>query len=149
MLKEIKNMNTDISSKFSIIEQKSNRNAYEISRQIKNSIKLKEKKVQKINLITNNKNNERSNNLKYNITNENNKNSNNNINNFSINCQIKNNDISNRKSIGKKYLSSQKLLKSDYTKNNNKRRFKPKENKNPTILARILLSHGKSQKKTL
>ena len=148
MLKEIKNLNTEISSKFYKIEQQSIRDDLGVSTQIQNSSQLSKKKIRKINInITNKKEN---NILKYINTNENdiNKNSSNkNVNNYSVNCRIINNDILNKKNLGNKRLNSQNLLKSENNKNNNIRRLIPKEKQIETVLAEILLSQGKFKNK--
>ena len=152
LLKEIKNMNTNISSKFNIIEKQSDKDIIGISGQIINNINNVKDKVYlnnyNSNIIFRNKNNQKDN-LKNNTVNENENNNKfeNDINNYSIKCQMVNNNISNRRSSNNiNPHFKKKLIKSENNKNSNIRIFDPQE-KQASTLEKILLSQGKPNNK--
>ena len=148
MLKEIKNLNTDISSKLSIIENQTNRNQMEISGQIQKNMKIKEIIFKKINSHNINRKINKDNLIKNEITDNNSNDLNNKYINYSINCQVINNNISNKKNLkNKKSNSTKKLLKSENTRNNNIRIFDSNKSKPPNTLETILLSQVKTKNK--
>ena len=161
MIKEIKNINTDISSKFSVIEQQSNRNIFGLSGQISNQ-KIKEKEKEFIAKCLNadknekadnsfNKKNDNNNkdniiNLKENLTNENDNKNNKYKNSFTINCRIVNNNITNRKNKENKNNSNINLIRSENYKKNCIKIFDSQTSKN--TLEKVILSQGKSKSKS-
>jgi len=159
MIKEIKNINTDISSKFSVIEQQSNRNAFGLSGQISNQkIKGEEKefiekclnidnKGEKDNSFNNNnKNKDNIINIKENLTNENDNKNNKYKNSFTINCRIVNNNITNRKNKNNKFNPNINLIRSENYKKNCIKIFDSQTSKN--TLEKVILSQGKSKSKS-
>ena len=161
IIKEIKNINTDISSKFSVIEQQSNRNIFGLSGQISNQ-KIKEKEnefiakclnVDKNEKIDNsfNKKNDNNNkdniiNIKENLTNEKDNKNNKYKNSFTINCRIVNNNITNRKNKDNKINSNINLIRSENYKKNCIKIFDSQTSKN--TLEKVILSQGKSKSKS-
>mgnify|MGYP002624180383 CR=1 FL=1 len=153
MLKEIKNMNNDISSKFSIIEQQSNRNmeGLWLSGQISNK-KMKEKAYiaefldsEEKHDDLNKRNNSENDNyiqIKENIIDENENENKNNLSkkNISINSQLMNNNFTNRKN--KNTINSRINLMKTENKKSGVKIFDCQTSKN--TLEKIILSQGKA-----
>ena len=146
MLKEIRNMNNDISSKFSIIEQQSNRNmeglglSGQISfKKMKNCLDSEEKTDD-----LNKRNNSENDNfiqIKENIIDENENKNNVTKKNTSINNQIMNNNFTNRKN--KNVINSRINLMKSENKKSGVKIFECQTSKN--TLEKIILSQGKTK----
>ena len=160
MIKEIKNINTDISSKFSAIEQQSNRNAFALSGQISNqkiketekdfiakclNVDNKDETNKSFNKRKDNNNKDNIINIKENLTNENENKNNKYKNSFTINCRIVNNNITNRKNKDNKNSSNINLIRSENYKKNCIKIFDSQTSKN--TLEKVILSQGKSKPK--
>ena len=160
ILSKIKNMNNEISSKMSIIEQQSSRNKklIGISGQFINKIHDKNNTVAFINNINKEDNlmelNE--NDVKINMTKEKhninkklleNLNEENNDTNYKINQQLNNQKRTNRKSKDKKIKSSIKLLRSEGNKNRNPKILTKDKTEQNLIFRKIDLSKEKSTNK--
>jgi hypothetical protein len=146
MLKKIKNMNNDISSKFSIIEQQSNRNmeGLGLSGQISNK-KLKnclnsEEKTDDLNK-RNNSENDNFIQIKENIIDENENKNNLSKKNISINSQIISNNFTNRKN--KNVINNRINLMKSENKKSGVKIFDCQTSKN--TLEKIILSQGKAK----
>ena len=160
ILSKIKNMNNEISTKMSIIEQQSSRNKklIGISGQLINKINDKNNTAAFINNINKEDNLMKlnKNNLSKNMTKENhsvnkklleNINKERKDNNYKINLKISNNKIINRKSQEKK-MKSKKLLKSEGNKNSNQKIIIKDKTEPNLIYRKIDLQKEKSLNKS-
>ena len=160
ILSKIKNMNNEITSKMSIIEQQSSRNKklIGISGQFINKIHDKNNTVAFINNINKEDNlmELNKNDVKINMTKEKhninkklleNLNKENNDTIYNINLQVNKQKITNRKSKDKKIKSSTKLLRSEGNKNRNPKILNKDRTEQNLIFRKIDLSKGKSTNK--